>query len=138
MTRRGFLAFALASAVSCSRETRCKQCGMKIDPASAFRAELVDSAGRVTIFDTPKCALTAFRTGKVDAREMRVLDYYDRTRRDAREVLFVVGGDVLGPMGPDFVPVDPGRATKFIQDHGADHAYRLDEIDAEVLARTRR
>ena len=39
----------------------------------------------------------------------------------------------MGPMGPDLVPVDPSRVTKFLRDHGADRAYRLDEITLEVL-----
>jgi hypothetical protein len=37
-------------------------------------------------------------------------------------------------MGPDLVPVDPARVSKFIQDHAADRALRLDEITPEVLA----
>jgi hypothetical protein len=31
--------------------------------------------------------------------------------------------------------VDPSRATKFIQDHGAERAYRLDEITPDVLTK---
>ena len=48
--------------------------------------------------------------------------------RDGSEVRFVIGGDVVGPMGPDLVPVDPPRSSKFIQDHGADRALELEEI----------
>jgi hypothetical protein len=36
-------------------------------------------------------------------------------------------------MGPDLVPVDPSRVTKFIQDHGADRALSLDEVTLQVL-----
>ena len=54
--------------------------------------------------------------------------------RDGNDVRFVIGGDVVGPMGPDLVPVDPPRASKFIQDHGADRALRLDEVTTQVLA----
>jgi hypothetical protein len=37
-------------------------------------------------------------------------------------------------MGPDVVPVDPPRSSKFIQDHGADRALRLDEVTTQVLS----
>ena len=60
-------------------------------------------------------------------------DYYDRQPKDGADVRFVIGGDVVGPMGPDLVPVDPARVPKFIQDHAADRALKLDEITLEVL-----
>jgi copper chaperone NosL len=63
-----------------------------------------------------------------------VQEYYDRQTRDGSELRFVIGGDVVGPMGPDLVPVDPARSSKFIQDHGADRALKLEEITPEVLA----
>jgi len=114
--------------------TRCKHCGMKIDPTSAWRAELVAADGSVLAFDTPRCALTQWRTGKSQAVTLRVQEYYERKWRNADELRFVLGGDVVGPMGPDLVPVDPSRATKFIQDHGADRALRLDEVTTDVLS----
>jgi hypothetical protein len=105
---------------------------MKIDRTSPWRAELVAEGSAVISFDTPRCALAAWKRGKVPATSMRVHEYYDARgagqMRDARELRFVKGGDVVGPMGPDLVPVDPSRASKFIQDHGADRALRLDEI----------
>jgi len=135
MNRRAFvLALALAL-LGCKKEPRCQNCGMKIDPASPWRAELVADDGSVTPFDTPRCALQAWRGGKAKGKTLRVQEYYDRAFRDAAELRFVVGGDVTGPMGPDLVPVDPSRATKFIQDHGAERAYRLDEITLDVVAK---
>ena len=106
---------------------------MRIDPASQWRAELVSADGTITTFDTPRCALQSWRSGKTPAKSLRVQDYYDRQLRDGNDVRFVVGGDVVGPMGPDLVPVDPARVSKFIQDHGAERALRLEEVTPEVL-----
>ena len=122
-------------AAACKKEDRCKQCGMKIDPASAWTAELVLADGSTVRFDTPRCALVSWRSGKTAAVALRAQEYYERRWRDAAELRFVRGGDVLGPMGPDFVPVDPSRANKFIQDHGADAALTLGEITVELLGR---
>jgi len=138
MNRRSFLAaslvLALALASGCKQEERCRNCGMKIDHTSAWRAELIGDDGKPISFDSPRCALTSWRGGKSSGKALRVQEYYDRTFRDAKDVRFVVGGDVAGPMGPDLVPVDPARVTKFIQDHGADRALRLDEITPAVLS----
>jgi nitrous oxide reductase accessory protein NosL len=139
MNRRHFLvassmALAVASLAACKKEARCKHCGMRIDPSSAWLSELVGEDGTITSFDTPRCALTSWRSGATPARTIRVLEYYDRAARDGNAVRFVIGGDVVGPMGADLVPVDPPRSSKFIQDHGADRALRLDEVTMQVLA----
>lgn len=136
--RRGFLIalslFALTGASACKKEPRCKNCGMRIDPTSQWRAELVTADGTTTSFDSPRCALQAWRSGKSQATSLRVQDYYDRQMRDGNDVRFVIGGDVVGPMGPDLVPVDLTRVPKFIQDHAGESALRLDEVTPAVLA----
>lgn len=137
MRRRDVLllgaAVVLLACKSKAADLRCRNCGMKIDPASAWRAELLGEGGATTSFDTPRCALT-WRLAKSPSASVRVQEYYERRWRSGDEVRFVVGGDVVGPMGPDLVPVEPARAAKFIQDHGADKALRLDEITTDVLA----
>jgi hypothetical protein len=131
---RSFAALLVVTTTACkSKESRCKNCGMRIDPQSQWRAELVAEDGSLVAFDTPRCALQSWRGGKTAAKAVRVQDYYDRKPREGTDVRFVVGGDVLGPMGPDLVPVDPVRVSKFIQDHAADRAYRLEEITTEVI-----
>jgi hypothetical protein len=135
MTRREALlmvVFALAGA-GCKKEARCKNCGMRIDLASAWRTDLVAADGTVTMFDTPRCAFTSWRSGKSTVATLRAQEYYDRRWRSGDELRFMIGGDVLGPMGPDLVPVDPTRQTKFIQDHGADRALRIDEVTLDTL-----
>jgi hypothetical protein len=141
MKRREVLILLASSALvpfaasACKKEgARCKHCGMRIDPTSAWHAELIGDDGKVTPFDTPRCALTSWRSGTTPARSIRVQEYYDRKTRDGSELRFVIGGDVVGPMGPDLVPIDPPRSSKFIQDHGADRALKLDEITPQVLA----
>lgn len=132
MKRRSFLVGSLLLA-ACKKEERCKNCGMKIDPASAWNADLVGMDGQPVRFDTPRCAFTYWRAGKMQAKQLRAQDYYDRQWRDGADLRFVVGGDVLGPMGPDLVPVDAKRASKFIQDHSADKAYATAEVTTDVL-----
>jgi len=134
ITRRRFVSgIPLVLACSRAKDARCKHCGMRIDAASAWRTELVGEDGAVTPFDTPRCAFTSWRRGTTRAKTLRAQEYYERRWRAAEELRFVVGGDVLGPMGPDLVPVEPSRASKFVQDHGAVRAYAVDEISVAVL-----
>ena len=140
MNRRELLitfaaALVLSTGSGCTKkEARCKHCGMRIDPTGAWHTELVGEDGKVSAFDTPRCALTSWRSGVTPAKTIRLQEYYDHQTRDGSELRFVIGGDVVGPMGPDLVPVDPLRSSKFIQDHTADRALKLEEITPEVLA----
>jgi copper chaperone NosL len=142
ISRRAALFAVLVVVAACkpkAREgessSRCKHCGMKIDPASAWRADLVLADGSTAPFDTPRCALTSWRSGKTAATSIRLQEYYDRTWKNGTDLRFVIGGDVVGPMGPDLVPVDPTRVSKFIQDHTADRSLRLEEVTLDVLTK---
>ena len=107
---------------------------MPIDPSSSWRADLVMSDGTMVHFDTPRCALTAWRTGRVSATSIRVQEYYGRQWCDGSDVRFIVGSDVLGPMGADLVPVDRAHADKFAEDHQAARPLALDAITSDLLA----
>ena len=135
--RRLLVAFVVLCAIACrSGEERCALCGMPIDPSSSWRADLkVDGAS--VHFDSPRCALRAWRSGRMNATTMRVIDYYDRRWREASEVLFVAGSDVNGPMGPDLVPVDPARAQKFAEDHSAGRPVPVDALTLDFVSQLR-
>ena len=136
MHRRAFLFAIAVSSVSAGCKPavrRCSFCGMKIDPASSWLTELVMLDGTTTTFDTPRCAMTAWRTRGAPVKSVRVQEFYERAWRDGNEVDFVVGSDVQGPMGADLVPVAPAKSAKFIVDHAGGRALKLDMITPELL-----
>ncbi len=128
----------LAALVACKREStaeggdRCGFCGMKIDPASAWNTELV-VAGKTLRYDTPKCALSAWRQRNLVVESSTFQEFYTRAPTDASKLVFARGGDVIGPMGADLVPLDPVSATRFLHDHGAKDTLKLPDITAELL-----
>jgi len=131
MISRRHAAFgAFVALCSCKPADRCSNCGMKIDSKSAFRASLAKDE-KVRAFDSPRCALTADRA---EGGDLRVIEFYSGAWVDASTVRFVKGSDVLGPMGPDLIPVDAAKVEKFERDHGGSHAYALSEIDDVALA----
>jgi hypothetical protein len=124
LSRRAILCALVLTACGKSGE-RCATCGMRVDPNSAFRAVLGNQ-----VFDSPRCALTAYRK---QGGTLRVQEFYSRDYQDGAAVRFVKGSDVLGPMGPDLVPVDPSRVDKFEHDHGGTRTMALSEVDEGAL-----
>ena len=115
-----------------SEGERCGFCGMKIDPASAWNTELT-VAGKTLHFDSPKCALSQWRLKNLAVEASRFQEFYTRAPTDAGKLVFARGGDVVGPMGADLVPLDPPSAPRFLHDHGARDTLRLADITAELL-----
>ena len=126
------LAIACQPPDKAARGDRCEFCGMKIDPASAWNTELV-VAGKTLRFDSPKCALSAWRQKNLAVESSRFQEFYTRVPTDAGKLLFARGGDVIGPMGADLVPLDPASAARFLHDHGARDTLELGAITAELL-----
>jgi copper chaperone NosL len=108
--------FACALAFACSPAPRCGTCGMKIDAASPFVAYLVVDGQRIP-FDTPRCAFTSWRGARASATEALFREYYSQELKPAGDLLFVSGSDVVGPMGPDLVPIETARARRFALEH---------------------
>ncbi len=127
------LVFVLALTGCPARAERCAFCGMLIEPKSCWTAEIVQDNGEKLIFDSPRCALLSWRSGRVQAESLRVRDYYDCAWRDANDVLFVPSSDVLGPMGPDLVPVDRARAPQFAREHTGTRPLPLTDITLDLL-----
>jgi copper chaperone NosL len=117
---------------------RCAVCGMMVSPYPNWIAVVTFTDGTHNFFDGPKDMfnfffdLSKYRPGttSADVKEVQVTDYYTVQRIDAREVFFVSGSDVIGPMGPEFVPVAGTAALKtFIRDHGHKKVMRFDGED---------
>jgi hypothetical protein len=110
-------AFAITP-VACKREERCKRCGMVIDPTSRWVAELRDGDRVVARFDAPKCALFAVRSTKPKG-VIFLHGYYTQKLAPVGDLVLATGSDVLGPMGADFVPIEPEHASRFKVEHSA-------------------
>lgn len=121
-----------AVGVACRKDDveRCPRCGMRIDRASAFRAEL-DGHG----YDSPRCALADLRARGNASASLRVQEFYSRAYVDGASVTFVGGSDVEGVMGAELVPVADDKVAKFKVDHHGARTYRLSELTADVLKR---
>jgi hypothetical protein len=79
-------------------------------------------------FDTPRCAFLAWRATYPNATDTRFREYYTGELRSAQSLRFVSGSNVLGPRGPDLVPVDSALAERFSREHGGDVPRTADSL----------
>ena len=119
-----------------SPEDRCPVCAMLPIRYPRFAAAIVLKDGRTYYFCSPGCMLNAWLhpdifLGSSAAQLERpvVREYLSGAVMDAREVFWVSGSDVVGPMGPALVPLkDRAHLEAFRRRHGARKVFRLDEL----------
>jgi hypothetical protein len=101
---------------------------MKIDSRSAWVSYLTVQ-GQELAFDTPRCALGAFRRAEGGAPiGARFHEYYSQELKPAEALRFVESSDVVGPMGPDLVPVAKENANRFARDHNGAPPKSLQQV----------
>jgi copper chaperone NosL len=112
--------------------SRCANCGMSVEANSPWRAGLTLD-GQARIYDSPKCMFSQLRTTATRATEVWVSEYYSHAARPASSMSYVLGSDVLGPMGADVVPIeDRSRAERFLADHHGNRILAFDEVTREI------
>ena len=111
----------------CRAIRRCATCGMKVDPGSPW-VSLVTIDGKDETFDTPSCAFAAWRKARTPAAGARFREYYSQELTAVQQLRFVRGSDVIGPMGPDLVPVDAAAAARFARDHNGAPPQSADQL----------
>ena len=129
-------------AVKPGPEDKCPVCGMFVSGYPNWIAEIIFTDGSYAIFDGPKDMFTYYFTiskhtkGKTknDISALFVTEYYTTKIISARDVHFILGSDVMGPMGNELVPVLGKRvAEQFFKDHKGKKMLTFDEITPEDI-----
>jgi len=124
----GFFSAACTTSVE-----RCAKCGMDVESAPRWIAGLTLEDGTDQRFCSPRC-LFAWRIQTGAEGSPWVTEYYSQQRMPAAELHFVVGSDVIGPMGSALVPVAGLKAAEqFRHDHDGERVVELSEITLELL-----
>ncbi len=123
-------------------EGRCAVCGMFVANFPDWAASITFKDGTMAWFDGPKDLFTFMSDlTRYDARhkasdlvDIRVKDYYGLKATDGRKAFFVLGSDVLGPMGRDLVPfASEAGARDFLKDHRGHRLLTFLEVTPELL-----
>jgi len=83
--------------------------------------------------DLPKYAPNHRRQ---DIVTIAVTDYYNLQKIDAKQAFYVIGVDVFGPMGHEFIPLATRTdAEDFLREHKGKKILRFDEVKPDLPAR---
>jgi len=122
-------------------DTRCTVCGMFVSKYPAWISKIVHKDGKKEYFDGVKDMLVYYfnpeKYGAVKGNpivELLVQDYYSLTSFDAKKAYYVVGSDVYGPMGHEFIPFSSSEAAEaFNHDHHGREILTFDRITSELV-----
>ena len=121
----------------------CPVCGMLVAKYPTWLAAAVYRDGHADFFDGAKDlfkyeqnrARYAPGRRREDVAGLFVTEFYSLEKIDARQAYFVIGSDVLGPMGHELVPLATrADAQAFLEDHKGRRILVFDEVTPAVVA----
>lgn len=122
----------------------CPVCGMFVARYPEWIATVLYGDGHADHFDGAKDLfkylfdLPKWAPGRQaeDIQTIAVTEYYGLTRIPAREAWYVIGSQVLGPMGHELVPTASlEEAEELKRDHAGQRILRFDEVTPDLPAR---
>ncbi len=123
-------------------KAKCPVCGMFVAKYPDWTASIAFRDSTTVYFDGPKDLFTFYldpgryapARKQADIADIRVKDYYSLAFVDGRRALYVIGGNVLGPMGKELVPfAGKEDADGFMRDHRGVKVLRFNDITRSVL-----
>ncbi|MDP1832682.1 MAG: nitrous oxide reductase accessory protein NosL [Geothrix sp.] len=120
----------------------CAVCGMHVANFPEWAAVITFKDGAQAWFDGPKDLFTylldlkryAAKRNPADITAIQVKDYYGLKHIDGRKAFYVMGSDVMGPMGKELVPfATEAGARDFLKDHQGQKILVLPEITLDTM-----
>ncbi len=142
----GFILISLVSLVSAApvdsipKKERCPVCGMFVAKYGTWITQIHTDNEKVFMFDGVKDMVIYYHnpskySHKGSITEIYVKDYYSQQWIDGRKAHYVMGSDVLGPMGHEFIPFSQeAAALNFKKDHHGMGILQFDEITPDILS----
>jgi copper chaperone NosL len=131
-----------AGEVKIKKTDRCPVCGMFVHKYPKWVARIVFQSGEAYFYDGAKDMFkhlfdTAKYTPGKSAEHIKsiyVTDYYEVELIDAKTAFYVIGSDVLGPMGHELLSFkDQEAAQEFLEDHEGKSILRFQEVTPAVI-----
>ncbi len=127
---------------SVSADIRCSVCGMFVAKYPNWLTKIhYDDLKKVRFFDGVKDMMVLYFNPeqyngqpREKIKEIQVKDYYSLQWLSAKEVLYVIGSDVYGPMGHELIPFSTrDGAENFMKDHHGKEILTFDKITPELI-----
>ena len=118
---------------------RCPVCAMPVIEHTKFAAAIQLVDGTTYYFCATGCMIKSWLHPEIFlGREKRALarpvvqEYLTGRPMDARDVVWVAGSDVIGPMGPYLTPLAEAHLETFRNRHGGKRTFRLADMDDDL------
>ncbi|MEJ2054965.1 MAG: nitrous oxide reductase accessory protein NosL [Calditrichaceae bacterium] len=122
-----------------SGEHRCANCGMYTLKHPNWEQKVISDDKGTMYFDGPRCMFKVLLDSTVAPkiiREIHVKDYYSLQYIDGKSAYYVIGSDVLGPMGNELIPFrTKSAAEEFLKDHKGETVVQYDDVDMKMIMR---
>lgn len=137
-----FTGYADDQVLEIKKTDRCPVCGMFVYKYPKWVAQTHFQDGSTYFYDGAKDMFKhIFDTGKYTPgktadgiKSIYVTDYYQVELIDAKSAYFVLGSDVLGPMGHELLPFkDQESAQEFLEDHNGKSIIRFQEVTPDII-----
>ncbi|MEA3513640.1 MAG: nitrous oxide reductase accessory protein NosL [Campylobacterota bacterium] len=131
--------------IKVSKDEKCPVCGMFVYKYPRWAAQIyykVDDKTKHFSFDGVKDMMKFYfspndwgdykHAVKSNISKISVTDYYGQKEIDGSKAFYVIGSDVFGPMGHEFIPFEFIEDAKvFKKDHFGEKIIKFDEIKEE-------
>ncbi|MDH3328322.1 MAG: nitrous oxide reductase accessory protein NosL [Desulfobulbaceae bacterium] len=122
-------------------DVRCSICGMFVAKYEDWIVQVRLTNNSVMYFDGVKDMMVFYFNTKQysefeqkDVREIWVKDYYTLQWLNGNSAFYVVGSDVYGPMGKEFIAFESrGAAENFLKDHKGTKILTFAEITDNLV-----
>ncbi|MCR8684123.1 nitrous oxide reductase accessory protein NosL [Campylobacter ureolyticus] len=116
-----------------SKSTRCPICGMFVYKYPKWAVSLSFKDEKFAFDGIKDMMKFILKDERFKSGEILVRDYYTQKIIDAKNAFFVVGSDVLGPMGNELIAFETMKSARtFRLEHGGTEIYKFDEITNSV------
>ena len=121
----------------------CPVCGMLVSKYPNWIAIVTYKDGHAHFFDGAKdmfkylADVPKYAPGhkSEDIAGIWVTEFYGLTRIDARKAAYVIGSDVLGPMGHELVPLESQNdASDFLKEHKGKRILSFEQVTPAIAA----
>ncbi|WKJ92150.1 nitrous oxide reductase accessory protein NosL [Methylomonas montana] len=128
--------------IEITKQDRCPVCGMFVYKYPKWVAQIYFKGGSAYFYDGAKDMFKhifnteKYTPGKTVEKmtEILVTDYYEVELIDAKSAFYVIGSDVLGPMGHELLPFkDQEAAKEFLEDHKGKSIMRYQEVTPAII-----
>ncbi len=120
--------------IKVTKQDKCSVCGMYLYHHPNWVARITYAKKEVYSFDGIKDMLKFYFKKKKGIQNIWVQDYYTLKTLDAKNSFYVIGSDVLGPMGNELIAFETlESAKKFSLEHKGKKLLSFDKLTEKIV-----